>query len=131
MRTVRFTARHRYGRRDWDEARNEAVFGPARESHEHDWTLTVSVRGPVDPQSGMVVDLTALDAVLRAEVVERFDGGDLNEAVAPVRAGRMQPSTEALAGWLFQRLAPRIPGDARLVRLRLAESDELASEVEA
>ena len=54
--------------------------------------------------------------------------GDLNALVPEVRAGRVQPSTEALARWLWERLEPRIPGSARLARVRVAEGPELAAE---
>ena len=128
MRTVRFSAGHHYRRDDWSEAENARAFGASVHPHGHNWALTVTVRGAIDPEPGFVVDLGALDELLRSEVVERFDQRDLNLEVAPVREGAMQPSTEALARWFFERLAPRIPGSATLVRVRLAESDELAAE---
>ncbi|MGD2067350.1 MAG: 6-carboxytetrahydropterin synthase [Gemmatimonadota bacterium] len=128
VRTVRFSAGHHYGRPDWSDEENRRVFGSAVHPHGHNWALTVTVRGPVDPETGFVVDLGELDTLLRTEVVERFDQRDLNEEVAPVREGAMQPTTEALARWLYERLAPRIPGTARLVRVRLAESHDLAAE---
>lgn len=128
VRTVRFSAGHHYRRPGWTDEENRRAFGSAVDPHGHDWSLTVTVRGPVDPETGFVADLAQLDALLRSEVVERFDQRDLNEVVAPVREGAMQPTTEALACWLFERLAPRIPGDARLVKVRLAESDDLAAE---
>ena len=131
VRTVRFSAGHHYGRPDWDEQRNRETFGEGVHPHGHNWSLTVTVRGEVDPETGFVVDLPALDELLQREVVSRFDQRDLNAEIAPVREGVLQPSTEALATWLFERLAPLVPGDARLVRLRLAESDALAAEVEA
>jgi len=42
----------------------------------------------------------------------------------------MIPSTENLARWFWERLAPRIPGSASLVRVRVEESDTLAAEYE-
>lgn len=131
LRTVRFSAGHRYGRAELSDEENRRTFGPGVEAHGHNWTLTVTVRGEIDPDTGFLVDLGALDAVLREEVTGRFDQRNLNEVVTPVRAGAMQPSTEALAHWLFERLAPRIPGSARLEAVRLAESDDLAAEYRA
>jgi 6-pyruvoyl-tetrahydropterin synthase len=81
----------------------------------------------VDPETGFVVDLAALDALLD-RVVEPLDQRDLNRVIPEVRDGSIQPSTESLARWFWSRLAPEIPGDARLERVRVAELPGLAAE---
>jgi 6-pyruvoyltetrahydropterin/6-carboxytetrahydropterin synthase len=126
IRTVRFHARHRYWRAAWSEEHNRSVFGPNVESHSHDWTVEVTVRGPIDEQTGFVVDLAGLDARLR-ELVEPLEGSDLDEAVPEARSGEIMPSTECLARWFWSRLAGALPGSARLVRVRVAESETLAA----
>lgn len=128
VRTVRFSAGHHYGRPGHSVEENRRLFGRNATPHGHNFGLEITVRGPLDDDTGFVVDLEALDEVLRREVVERFDQRDLNEEIPAVREGRMQPSTEALARWFFHRLTPLIPGDATLVRVRLSESDTLAAE---
>lgn len=127
VRTVEFSAGHHYRRPDWSEEENARVFGESRHPHGHNWSLTVSVRGPVDPETGFVVDLAALDALLD-RVVEPLDQRDLNRVIPEVRDGSIQPSTESLARWFWSRLAPEIPGDARLERVRVAELPGLAAE---
>jgi 6-pyruvoyltetrahydropterin/6-carboxytetrahydropterin synthase len=89
-RRVRFSATHRYHRPDWDEARNRATFGAcaAPEPHGHDYTCTVSVGGPVDPQTGMV---------LHECVVARYHGTSLNDA-PEFQPGRRIPTCEEVAG---------------------------------
>ena len=124
-RTVRIRATHHYRRADWSEARNREAFGAVADPHAHDYAVTVTVRGPIDAH-GFVVDLPGLDRLL-AEEIGALDGGDLNALVPGVRAGRLQPSTEALARWLWERLEPRVAAPARLVRVRVAESPELAA----
>jgi len=128
-RTLRVRATHHYQRSDWSAERNRDVFGPVAEPHGHDYTVTVTVRGSIDAH-GFLVDLPALDRLL-GEEIGPLDGGDLNELVPEVRAGRLQPTTEALARWLWERLEGRIPGSARLVRVRVAEGPELAAEYPA
>jgi len=98
-RRVRFSATHRYHRPDWDEARNRATFGAcaAPEPHGHDYTCTVSVGGPVDPQTGMVLDLGVLDRVLHECVVARYHGTSLNDA-PEFQPGRRIPTCEEVAG---------------------------------
>ena len=123
-RTVRFRAHHHYRRSDWSEAMNRDAFGAVADAHAHDYLVTVAVRGPIDPH-GFVVDLPALDALL-AERIGPLDGSDLNERI--FSDGRVQPSTEALARWLWDQLAERIPGSARLASVRVAEGAGLAAE---
>ena len=123
-RAVTFRAYHHYRRSDWSDARNREEFGPVADPHAHDYVVTITVRGTIDPH-GFVVDLRALDALLD-ERVRSLHGGDLNARVFP--DGRVQPSTEALARWVWDQLADRIPAPARLASVRVAESAALAAE---
>jgi 6-pyruvoyltetrahydropterin/6-carboxytetrahydropterin synthase len=125
-RRVRFSAAHRYYRPEWDEARNREVFGPCANphGHGHNYLLEVTVEAPVDPLTGFSVDLPALDALLRREVVEPLDHQHLNHAVAAFAAGGLIPTTENIVGWVWTRLVARLPGGARLVRLRLHENED-------
>lgn len=127
-RTVRFSAGHRYWRPGWSEERNRRTFGSSANPHGHNYVLEVTVRGEVDPQTGFCVDLSVLDEVLDTEVVERLDQQDLTDVLPGFGDGGRIPTTEELARWFFHRLENRIPGAARLERIRLRESDALAAE---
>ena len=126
MRTVRFRAAHHYRRAAWPDQENRRVFGLQAEPHVHDWRVEALVAGPVDPATGWCVDLGALDALLGAATAG-WDGGDLNALVPDVARGEMTPSTENLARWLHDRLAGALPGPARVVEVRVFESDDLGS----
>lgn len=126
IRTVAFRASHHYRRSEWSAEENRRVFGDQGHPHPHDWKVEVHLAGPVDPATGWCVDLDALDALL-ASVTAGWDGGDLNALVPPVARGEITPSTENLARWLFERLAPDVPGAARLLEVRVFESPWLGS----
>jgi 6-pyruvoyltetrahydropterin/6-carboxytetrahydropterin synthase len=126
-RSVRFRAVHHYHRSDWTDAENRRAFGTTADPHEHEYRLEVTVGGELDPQVGFVVDLAGLDREIE-EVVGPLRGGDLNGLIPEARAGRLQTSTEGLAAWFFGQLEPRISAPARLERIRVAESDDLAAE---
>lgn len=126
IRRMRFTAAHRYGAPGEPGPEDRARFGDQVEAHIHRWTLEVQVVGPVDPDTGWLTDLLALDEAL-SELTEGWDGGDLNALVPEVAAGRMQPSTENLARWLFEALEPRVPDPARLDQVRVFEGPDLGS----
>ena len=106
-RRVRFTATHRYWRPEWDEARNVAVFGAcaAPLPHAHDYTCDVTVAGAVDAQTGMVLDLGVLDAILDAAVVRPLHGHSVNDALPEFAAGGLIPTCEELARVIAGRVA--------------------------
>ena len=83
-RVVGFRAEHHFGRPDLPREANLLRFGPLALPHAHDYTCAATVTGPLDPGSGMLIDLALLDQLL-AQEVGRLDGGDLNRDVAAVR----------------------------------------------
>ena len=123
-RTVRFSAAHRLHNPDWSDERNQAVYGRCANpgGHGHNYILRVTVTGPLDPESGMVLNVTELRDLLRAEVVERMDHCDLNSDV-PYLAG-VVTTMENIAMRVAERLVePLKRMGVRLSRLELAESD--------
>lgn len=127
IRSTRFSAGHRYWRPDWNAEKNREAFGASANPHGHNYRLEVTVRGRVDPRTGFCVDLAALDRVLDT-VAERLDQQEIGEALPDFAPGGRIPTTEELARWLYHDLEDRIPGPARLERVRLEESESLAAE---
>jgi 6-pyruvoyltetrahydropterin/6-carboxytetrahydropterin synthase len=93
--------------------------------------LEVSVRGPLEERTGRVVDLGALDALVRREVVAAFDHRNLNIEF-PEFAG-VVPTTENLVAAVERRLRGKwsaaFAGEwPRLDRIRLEETRRNAFE---
>ncbi|MEO8451638.1 MAG: 6-carboxytetrahydropterin synthase [Gemmatimonadota bacterium] len=132
-RVVRFHAWHRYAKPDWTEAENRARFGWTTEEpgHPHDYTCTVTVAGPLDPVTSMVIDLPRLDAILSQEVTARLDGKHLNRDIPEFAIGATLPTCEALALDLYARIAARLPAGVSLERVRVAEDPGLYGEARA
>lgn len=120
-RRTRFAARHAYA--DVDGAPPGGPPAELHRPHGHLFTLDVTVRGPYDDR-GFVTDLEALDGAIEALVAPLRDGL-LNRTVDAFRDGALQPSTEALARWAWERLASAVPPPARLTAVRVAEDDAL------
>lgn len=127
-RRVTFAAAHRYRRPDWSEEKNLEVFGScSRPSyHGHNYACEVTVSGEIDPETGFVVDLGALDAILREEVVDRFDHRNINADVPEFADGKLIPSGENLARFIFTRVQKRLSG-ASVTRVTVAEDGTLSA----
>ena len=125
-RIVGFHALHRYYRPEWSESRNREVFGPLADppGHGHDYQCAATVSGPVS-ELGTVVDLTLLDRILAEEVVTPLHGKHLNLDVPAFAYGRTLPTCEAIAGYLFPRIAARLPAEVTLDRVRILEDPTL------
>jgi 6-pyruvoyltetrahydropterin/6-carboxytetrahydropterin synthase len=117
-RKFNFSAAHRYWRAEWSPEENRRVFGGLTVAHGHNYVLEVSIRGLVDAQTGMVMDLADLKRVVADAVIQRFDHADLN-ADALFAQGAI-PTTENLVRAAWGLLEPKI-GRERLWRLRLWE----------
>ena len=77
--------------------------------------------GPVDPATGMVVDMAALDEVVRTRVLDRFDHTNLN--LDPLFARRV-PTTENLCRALFGLLEQALPsGELKSIRVEETENN--------
>jgi 6-pyruvoyltetrahydropterin/6-carboxytetrahydropterin synthase len=129
-RRYRFSASHLYRRAAWSEAENRARFGKCANlpGHGHNYRLYVTVGGEIDPVTGFVVDLGALDAAVQEHVIERLDHQHLNAALPEFGEGGEIPSSESLVRWIHREIADRLPAGSRLVRLRLEEDEDLAAE---
>ena len=128
-RIYAFSSSHRYYRPEWSAERNRSTFGRCANApaHGHNYRLTIEVSGAIDPATGFVVNLPALDDLVRAAVVERLDHAHINDAVPEFAAGGEIPTTENLVLWIAGELAAGLPAANRLESVRLAEDDRLAS----
>ena len=130
IRRVRFAAAHRYRKPEWSDEKNMEVFGLcARPNyHGHTYSCTVAVEGPIDETTGMVIDLGVLDRVLQAEVVDRFDHRNINLDVPEFADGRLIPTGENLARFIFERVQSAL-GSIRVASVRIDEDEGLSAVV--
>ena len=120
-RRFAFSAGHRYHVAQWSADDNARAFGRLTVPHGHNYTLDVTVRGPIEARTGMVIDLGELKEIVNATVIDRFDHADLNaDALFRDRI----PTTENIAIAVWELLAPKL-GPDRLVRVRVWEDPTL------
>jgi len=127
-RRATFAAGHILCRPEWSDAQNREVFGACVNDHGHNYVVEVTVGGPVDAETGMVVNLRHVDAVLRREFIDAVDHKHLNRDVEFLRG--VIPTAENIALAAFHRLEPHLK-PARLVKVRIVESENNAAEAGA
>jgi 6-pyruvoyltetrahydropterin/6-carboxytetrahydropterin synthase len=74
-----------------------------RRLHGHSFKVTVVAEGEVDPARGYLIDYADIKAAC-APVLEQLDHHHLNEI-----AGLENPTSEVLAGWIWERLKSAFP----------------------
>ena len=132
-RRVLFSAAHRYHRPEWSEEKNTSTFGACSwpNFHGHNYQCDVTVTGPIDEATGFLIDLGELDTILESEVMARFDHRNINLEVPEFADGKMIPSGENLARFVFEKVQARLGGKAKVSRVTIAEDTTLSSTYEA
>jgi 6-pyruvoyltetrahydropterin/6-carboxytetrahydropterin synthase len=119
-RRYRLSASHRLHSDAYTDEQNRAVFGKCNNpfGHGHNYIITVTVSGPVNPGTGMITNLADLDAFAEKELIARFDHQNLNTLPA---FQHVVPSTENLCIEVH-RIFSAYP-HARLERIRIEETN--------
>jgi 6-pyruvoyltetrahydropterin/6-carboxytetrahydropterin synthase len=126
QRRATFAAAHILCRPEWSDEKNREVFGACASDHGHNYAVEVTVGGPVDPDTGMVINLKTVDSVLRRYFIDAVDHHHLNRDVEFMHG--VIPTAENIARVAFDRLEPHLK-PARLVKVRIVESENNAAEV--
>lgn len=77
--------------------------------HGHSFSVEIHVRAAIGEQSGWVMDFADLDSAFRP-LYEQLDHNYLNDI-----PGLENPTSEILAKWIWDRLAPNLPGLSSVV----------------
>lgn len=118
---VSFSAAHRLYNPNFSDEKNEEIFGLCNNKmgHGHNYDLEVTVRGNVQKETGMVIDLNKLKKILIREIVEKVDHKHLNYDV-PFLKGVI-PTAENLAVKFWDILKDKID-EGELYEIKLYES---------
>lgn len=139
-RRYRFSASHRLYADSLTEAENRAIFGKCANpfGHGHDYALDVSVSGPLDVNTGRIIDLDLLDTLIHRSILEPMEHRNLNIDIAEFQ-GPLVPTTENLAIVIRDRIAgvwgtyfdeSKFP-EAALEKIRIEETKRNIFEVAA
>ena len=129
-----FAASHRLHSAALSDDENRAIYGKCNNpwGHGHNYEVELTVRGTVDPITGRVVDLAALDRLAEAQFLTPFRHRNLNEEIELFRTE--VPTTENLSREVDRRLRAAwasefAEGGASLEKVRIRETDRNICEV--
>ena len=113
-RKAHFNAAHRLFRADWDDIKNNEVFGKCNNPnfHGHNYELIVSVTGEIDKETGFVMDMKILKDLIKEHVEESFDHKNLNIEVEAFKT--LNPTAENIAVVIWNMLRTHITSDKEL-----------------
>jgi 6-pyruvoyltetrahydropterin/6-carboxytetrahydropterin synthase len=131
-----FAASHRLDAPRLSADENRRLYGKCNNpfGHGHNYVVEVSARGPLDPRTGRAVDVEALDALVRCQVLDPFDHRNLNEDVKSLQG--LPPTSENLLVDICRRLkrnwSTAFPGEwPKLEKVRIAETPRNIFEMES
>ena len=117
-RVYHFSAAHCLTAPGLSPAENAALYGPCARPHGHNYYLEVTLAGRPHPETGMAVDLGAVDDAVQRIVLDAVDHQTLEQV--PALSGVIT-SGEGLARAFWGLLAPALPPGA-LTRVGVRET---------
>lgn len=118
-----FAAAHRLWSTALSEDENRKLFGPCAydHGHGHNYILEITLRGPVDPATGILVNVTAIRDATRELILEDVDHRHLNHDSALCRG--INPTAENLVVLFWKVLHAHFGALLHEVRLRETEKN--------
>ncbi len=134
-RRYQFCASHRLHTQELSDAENAAIFGKCnnRYGHGHNYVLSVTVEGPVQADTGLIINIRTLDCMLEEVILGVFAYRNLNLDLACF--AHTVPTTENIVQAIADLLEDQWTkwfGDhppARLARIHVQETDRNGFEI--
>ena len=113
-RKAHFNAAHRLYNSKWSEDKNNQVFGKCNNPnfHGHNYELIVSVTGPVNSETGYVIDMTLLKQIIKQEVENNLDHKNLNLDVKEFKS--VNPTAENICIYIYNNIKARLDSNLDL-----------------
>ena len=122
----KFCSAHRYWNEKWSDEKNREIFDKDINLHGHNNLLYITIAGPVNPESGFIVNLKDLNALVHENVLEVMDHSQIEKDIEWFKD--RQPSTENMVMFIWDQIAHHIPNPARLQSIKLQETPSIFTE---
>ena len=120
---IRFSAAHWLNSPHLTPEENKSIYGKDNnpDRHGHNYELEVTVKGEVNPKTGLVMNLVELKKILVDEIYVKVDHKDLTQDVDFLK--EILPTSENLACVFWKRIESRLPSHVLLDTVKLFETD--------
>eukprot|EP01104_Vermistella_antarctica_P017490 TRINITY_DN619_c0_g1_i4.p1 TRINITY_DN619_c0_g1~~TRINITY_DN619_c0_g1_i4.p1 ORF type:complete len:178 (-),score=52.14 TRINITY_DN619_c0_g1_i4:78-611(-) len=125
VRRACFSACHRLHSDQLSDAENKDVFGKCNSAngHGHNYVLYVTVRGEVNPITGMVMNLVDVKHAINETVMKELDHKCIDKDVAYFCDNGVVSTAENIAIYIYDSLLPYVPEGCSLEEIRLEETE--------
>ena len=108
IRKEHFNCAHRLHNPNWSNEKNANFYGKCNNPnyHGHNYNLEVTITGPIDEESGYLIDMKELSEVIKEEILIPFDHKNLNLDVEDFK--NLIPTAENMAIVMYNKLVNRI-----------------------
>ncbi len=125
-RREHFSAAHRLSLPEFSDEENDRVFGKCSNPnwHGHNYILFVTIKGPVDPKTGLIIHLRQVSKLIEEKILKRIDHRNLNLDVDFLK-GKV-PTSENVAIGIWNELEQdvrNLGGILHCIRLEQSENN--------
>ncbi|XP_026564782.1 6-pyruvoyl tetrahydrobiopterin synthase-like [Pseudonaja textilis] len=120
-RTITFAAAHRLSSKHLSKDENVITFGKCNHTHGHNYQVTVTIRGKIDPISGMLMNICKLQEYMETAIFEPLDHKNLDVDVDYF--ANATSSTENLAVYIWNSMEKILPAGC-LYKVKIYESEK-------
>lgn len=122
----KFCAAHRYWNPNWSDEKNYQIFGEDVRIHGHNYTLDITISGPINDESGFIVNLFELNKIVKLHVLDVMDHSQIQLDIPWFES--KQPSTENMVVFIWEQIVTKIPNPAKLNSIKLRETPTIFTE---
>ncbi|KAK7028962.1 hypothetical protein SK128_015616 [Halocaridina rubra] len=125
-RVESFSACHRLHSKLLSDEENKAIFGKCNNpnGHGHNYKVEVTVRGPIDEKTGMVINVFDLKTIINDVVMEAMDHKHLDLDVPVFRDSSMVTTTENVTFVIYEGIKEQLPSHVQLHEVKIHETDK-------
>ena len=116
----KFCAAHKYWNSKWSEEQNKDIFGKDIYLHGHNYLLDVTISGPINRESGFIINLKTLNDLVNRKIIESLDHRHIDKEIDWFKNN--QPSTENMVIFIWDKIVNDIPKPAKLYSIKLQET---------
>ncbi len=100
-RRERFNAAHKMWNSEWSEKKNIELYGKCANAnwHGHNYELFVTVKGTINQETGYLIDLKKVSAIIKKQIIDKLDHKNLNLDVPFLKGKLCSSENLCIAIW--------------------------------